>query len=52
MTLHELEMKYIVRLLDQNEGNKPETAKQLGVSLKTLYNKLNSMQESQRHLAG
>lgn len=52
MTLHELEMKYIVRILDQNDGNKPETAKQLGISLKTLYNKLNSMQESQRHLAG
>lgn len=52
MTLHELEMKYIVRVLEQNDGNKPETAKQLGISLKTLYNKLNSMQESQRHLAG
>lgn len=52
MTLHELELKYIVQVLEQNDGNKPETARQLGVSLKTLYNKLNSLQESQRHLAG
>ncbi|QDU64878.1 Transcriptional regulatory protein ZraR [Planctomycetes bacterium Pan216] len=51
LSLHELEMQYIVRVLDQNEGNKPETAKQLGISLKTLYNKLNLINET-NSLAG
>jgi DNA-binding NtrC family response regulator len=46
LTLHDLEMQHILRVLDQNDGNKPETAKQLGISLKTLYNKLNAMQDS------
>jgi DNA-binding NtrC family response regulator len=46
LTLHDLEMKHILRVLEHNDGNKPETAKQLGISLKTLYNKLNSMQDS------
>ena len=46
MSLHEVESKYIVRVLEQNEGSKPETAKQLGISLKTLYNRLNAMQDS------
>lgn len=52
MTLHDLEMQYIVRTLDQNSGNKPETAKQLGISLKTLYNKLNAMQDTTSSMAG
>ena len=46
ISLHELEMQYIVRALEACRGNKPETAKQLGISLKTLYNKLNAMQDS------
>ena len=45
-TLHELEMQYIQRALEINRGNKPETARQLGISLKTLYNKLNAMADS------
>ena len=45
MTLHELELQYISKVLDQNEGNKPETAKQLGISLKTLYNRVNAMSQ-------
>jgi DNA-binding NtrC family response regulator len=52
MTLHELELQYIVRVLEQNSHNKPETAKQLGISLKTLYNKLNAMQDGASSLAG
>jgi transcriptional regulator with PAS, ATPase and Fis domain len=48
MTLHELELQYIVRVLEQNNHNKPETAKQLGISLKTLYNKLNKYEEEHR----
>ena len=28
-------------LLERTDGNKPQAAEQLGISLKTLYNKLN-----------
>jgi two-component system NtrC family response regulator len=41
MTLDELEMKAIYEALDRHEGNKPRAAEELGISLKTLYNKLN-----------
>ena len=41
-TLSELEMWAINQALERHEGNKPEAAKELGVSLKTLYNKLNN----------
>jgi len=52
LTLHEIEMQYICKVLERNNGNKPETARQLGISLKTLYNKLNALQESPTLLAG
>lgn len=42
MTLRELEMVAIESALDRHNGNKTEAAEELGVSLKTLYNKLNS----------
>lgn len=42
VTLRELEMQAIHQAIDRNEGNKTAAAEQLGVSLKTLYNKLNS----------
>ena len=41
MTLRELEMKAIDESLERHGGNKPKAAEELGVSLKTLYNKLN-----------
>jgi two-component system NtrC family response regulator len=41
MTLRELEMQAIHEALTRNDGNKPKTADELGISLKTLYNKLN-----------
>ena len=41
MTLQELEMVAIQEALDRYEGNKPAVAKELGISLKTLYNKIN-----------
>ena len=45
MTLRELEMVAIERALQRNDGNKPAAADELGVSLKTLYNKLNAAEE-------
>ena len=41
-SLREIEMETIYATLDQLNGNKTATAQQLGISLKTLYNKLNS----------
>ena len=49
-TLHDIEMEHILRTLDKNGGNKPTTAKELGISLKTLYNKLNRWEEEKRHV--
>jgi DNA-binding NtrC family response regulator len=40
MTLREIEMQVIHQSLERNDGNKPKTAEELGISLKTLYNKL------------
>jgi DNA-binding NtrC family response regulator len=44
-TLKELELDAILTGLARNEGNKPRTAEELGISLKTLYNKLHQMQD-------
>jgi transcriptional regulator with PAS, ATPase and Fis domain len=41
MTLREMEMDAIHDALERTGGNKPKAADQLGISLKTLYNKLN-----------
>ena len=41
-TLRELETWAISNALKRHDGDKPDTAKELGVSLKTLYNKLNN----------
>lgn len=41
VTLAELERKHIATALNRFGGNKTQAAKALGVSLKTLYNKLN-----------
>ncbi|MBN8626209.1 MAG: sigma-54-dependent Fis family transcriptional regulator [Planctomycetes bacterium] len=40
-TLRELEMQAIHEALERHKGNKPKAAEELGISLKTLYNKLN-----------
>jgi len=36
----------IFQVLDKYNGDKPKAAKELGIALKTLYNKLNSYQEA------
>ncbi len=41
ITLRELEIQAIHEAVDRHAGNKVKAAEDLGVSLKTLYNKLN-----------
>ena len=48
MSLRELEMQAIHEALERHAGNKPQVAEELGVSLKTLYNKLNQATISER----
>ena len=48
MTLRDLEMQAIHEALERNNGSKPRTAEELGISLKTLYNKLNHEQQLER----
>ena len=43
-TLREIEMDVILKTLEKNSGDKPRTALELGIALKTLYNKLNQIQ--------
>ncbi len=47
-TLREIEMQAIHDAVEQHEGNKSKAAGQLGVSLKTLYNKLNQAAAMQK----
>ena len=49
LTLAELELEYIVRVLDDEGGNKTRTAQRLGLDRKTLYRKL---EEYSRDKAG
>ena len=44
-SLREMEMQAILEGLDRNKGNKARTAEELGISLKTLYNKLHQHQD-------
>ena len=43
-TLQEMEREMILATLERNTGDKPKTAAELGIALKTLYNKLNQYQ--------
>jgi Nif-specific regulatory protein len=41
MTLKEMEKEYILKVLEENNMNKLKSSKILGITPKTLYNKLN-----------
>jgi DNA-binding NtrC family response regulator len=49
-TLEEIEMAHLLRVLEKHGGNKTTAAAELGISLKTMYNKLNRLAE--RRAAG
>ncbi|MCA9197375.1 MAG: sigma-54-dependent Fis family transcriptional regulator [Planctomycetales bacterium] len=46
LTLKEIEQMAIEEALERHSGNKPKAAEELGISLKTLYNKLNQVETS------
>ena len=48
MTLRAMEMEAIHEALERTEGSKPKAAEQLGISLKTLYNKINQANELEK----
>lgn len=50
-TLRDMEMQAIYDALERHEGNKMKAAEELGVSLKTLYNKLNAQAQLQQEKA-
>ena len=49
MTLHELEKRYILKALNYFDGNKTQAANALGITIKTLYNKLHEYGEFERY---
>ncbi len=51
-TLKEIEMAHILKVLEKHNGNKPAAAAELGIVLKTLYNKLNQWQEERQKASG
>jgi DNA-binding NtrC family response regulator len=51
-TLKEIEMDHILRVLAKHSGNKPAAAAELGIVVKTLYNKLNQWEEERQKNAG
>ena len=44
-TISEVERELIQLTLEKTDGDKPEAAQMLGISLKTLYNRLNAYKE-------
>ncbi|HEX5271738.1 MAG TPA: sigma-54 dependent transcriptional regulator [Gemmataceae bacterium] len=51
-TLEAIEEEHIVLVLAKHGGNKPAAAAELGIALKTLYNKLAKYDEQRRKAAG
>jgi DNA-binding NtrC family response regulator len=52
LSLREIEMEVIHQTLEKYAGDKPKTADELGIALKTLYNKLNQYQAQDQAEAG
>ncbi len=48
MTLRDMEAIAVQEAISRHNGNKPAAAEELGISLKTLYNKLNQAEPSRR----
>lgn len=48
MTLYELEKRHIIKALNYFEGNKTQAANALGITIKTLYNKLHGYGEFEK----
>lgn len=48
-TLQDIEMEHILKVYEKNGRNKQMTAQELGISLKTLYNKLNRWEEGRKN---
>lgn len=51
LTLRDLEVIAVQEAIDRHNGNKPAAAEELGISLKTLYNKLNQAEPGRRAAA-
>ena len=51
-SLADVEMEYILQIYAKNKFNKQRTADELGISLKTLYNKLHKYEEERQQRAG
>jgi two-component system NtrC family response regulator len=51
MSLREMEMMAVHDAIHRNQGNKPAAAEELGISLKTLYNKLNQSETQSKKSA-
>ena len=51
-TIQAMERVLILAALERNAGDKPKTASELGIALKTLYNKLNQYQAEAAARAG
>jgi two-component system response regulator HydG len=49
LTLHELEKRYILKALNYFDGNKTQAANALGITIKTLYNKLHEYGEFDKY---
>jgi transcriptional regulator with PAS, ATPase and Fis domain len=49
LTIHELEKRYILKALNYFEGNKTQAANALGITIKTLYNKLHEYGEFDKY---
>jgi two-component system NtrC family response regulator len=51
MSLREMEVLAVQEAVNRHNGNKPAAAEELGISLKTLYNKLNQSDPANKKAA-